>query len=62
MEDVDLVRRLGRRRLVPIDARCFTSAQRYQRDGYIRRPLRNLLCLTLYLAGVPPDRIVRLYG
>jgi rSAM/selenodomain-associated transferase 2 len=62
MEDVDLVRRLGRRRLVPIGARCFTSAQRYQRDGYIRRPLRNLVCLTLYFAGVPPDRIVRLYG
>ena len=62
MEDVDLVRRLGRRRLVPIGARCFTSAQRYQRNGYIRRPLHNLLCLTLYLAGVPPHRIVRLYG
>jgi hypothetical protein len=28
----------------------------------LRRPLRNLLCLSLYLAGVPPARIVRLYG
>jgi rSAM/selenodomain-associated transferase 2 len=62
MEDVDLVRRLGRRRLVPIGARCFTSAQRYRRGGYIRRPLRNLVCLTLYFAGVPPDRIARLYS
>jgi len=62
MEDVDLVRRLGRRRLVPIGARCFASAQRYRRDGYLRRPLRNLLCLGLYFAGVPPSRIVRLYG
>jgi rSAM/selenodomain-associated transferase 2 len=62
MEDVDLVRRLGRRRLVPIRARCFTSAQRYRRDGYILRPLRNLLCLTLYFAGVSPARIVRLYS
>jgi rSAM/selenodomain-associated transferase 2 len=62
MEDVDLVRRLGRRRLAPIRARCFASAQRYRRGGYVRRPLRNLLCLSLYLAGVPPARIVRLYG
>ena len=62
MEDVDLVRRLGRRRLAPIGVRCFASARRYRRDGYVRRPLRNLLCLSLYLAGVPPSRIVRLYG
>jgi rSAM/selenodomain-associated transferase 2 len=62
MEDVDLVRRLGRSRLVPIGARCIASAQRYRRDGYVRRPLRNLLCLGLYFAGVPPARIVQLYG
>jgi rSAM/selenodomain-associated transferase 2 len=62
MEDVDLVRRLGRRRLAAIEARCFASAHRYRRDGYVRRTLRNLLCLSLYLAGVPPSRIVRLYG
>jgi rSAM/selenodomain-associated transferase 2 len=62
MEDVDLVRRLGRRRLARIGVRCIASAQRYRRDGYLRRPLRNLVCLSLYLAGVPPARIVRLYG
>jgi rSAM/selenodomain-associated transferase 2 len=62
MEDVDLVCRLGRRRLARIGARCVASARRYRRDGYCRRPLRNLLCLSLYFAGVPPDRIARLYG
>jgi rSAM/selenodomain-associated transferase 2 len=62
MEDVDLVRRLGRRRLAPIGARCVTSANRYRQDGYWRRPLRNLFCLSLYFAGIPPERIVRLYG
>jgi rSAM/selenodomain-associated transferase 2 len=61
MEDVDLVRRLGRRRLAPIGARCISSPRRYRRGGYWRRPLRNLFCLSLYLAGVSPDRIVRLY-
>jgi rSAM/selenodomain-associated transferase 2 len=62
MEDVDLVRRLGRRRLARLGARAIVSARRYRRDGYLRRPLRNLLCLMLYCAGVPTACIVRLYG
>ena len=62
MEDVDLVRRIGRRRLVALDADAVTSAARYRSDGYLRRPLRNLACLTLYFLGVPPRIIARLYG
>jgi rSAM/selenodomain-associated transferase 2 len=62
MEDVDLIRRLGRNRLVPIAAQAISSARRYRGEGYLRRPLRNLLCLSLYFAGVPPRHIARLYG
>ena len=62
MEDVDLVRRIGRARLALLDAMVISSAHRYRAGGYIRRPLRNLLCLSLYFAGVPPRRIARLYG
>ena len=62
MEDVDLARRLGRRRLTALDAAAATSAEKWERDGWRRRSLRNLLCLSLYLAGVPPRRIARLYG
>jgi rSAM/selenodomain-associated transferase 2 len=62
MEDVDIVRRLGRARLRPIGATMLASARRYRSDGYLRRPLRNLLCLSLYFAGVPPDRIAKIYG
>jgi hypothetical protein len=62
MEDVDLVRRIGRRRLVALDADAVTSAARWERDGYFRRSARNLLCLSLWFAGVPPRLIVRLYG
>jgi rSAM/selenodomain-associated transferase 2 len=62
MEDVDLARRLGRHRLAPIAAQAVSSARRYRRDGYLRRSLRNLLCLSLYFAGVSPARIARLYG
>jgi len=62
MEDVDIVRRIGRRNLVPLAALAVTSARRYERDGWLARPLRNLLCLALYFAGVPPQTISRLYG
>ncbi|HEX3862070.1 MAG TPA: TIGR04283 family arsenosugar biosynthesis glycosyltransferase [Stellaceae bacterium] len=62
MEDVDFVRRLGRRRLMPIAATICASARRYRRDGYLRRPLRNLACLSLYFAGLSPARIARFYG
>jgi rSAM/selenodomain-associated transferase 2 len=62
MEDVDLVRRLGRHRLTALPAVACTSARRYRQGGYIRRPLRNLACLSLYFAGVPPRHIARLYG
>jgi hypothetical protein len=62
MEDVDLVHRLGRNRLRPIGAMMLASARRYRRDGYLRRPLRNLCCLALYVAGVSPARIAKIYG
>jgi rSAM/selenodomain-associated transferase 2 len=61
MEDVDLVRRLGRRRLTALDAAASTSAERWLRDGWLRRSARNLLCLSLWFAGVPPRHIARLY-
>ena len=62
MEDVDLIRRLGRARLTPLDAAALTSATRWERDGWTRRSARNLLCLTLYFLGLPPHLIARLYA
>jgi rSAM/selenodomain-associated transferase 2 len=61
MEDVDMARRLGRRRIVLLRGRAITSALRYRRDGYLRRSARNQLCLVLYLLGVPPTVIDRIY-
>jgi rSAM/selenodomain-associated transferase 2 len=62
MEDVDLVRRIGRQRLVALDAEAKTSAARYARDGWTLRPLRNLFCLSLFALGVPPHLIAWIYG
>ncbi len=45
MEDIDLVRWIGGRRLVLLETPAVTSTARYRRDGYWQRPLRNLVCL-----------------
>ncbi|HEV2865281.1 MAG TPA: TIGR04283 family arsenosugar biosynthesis glycosyltransferase [Allosphingosinicella sp.] len=62
MEDVDLVRRIGGFRIARLPIAAVTSAERWRRDGWLRRSGRNLACLCLYGVGVPPDRIARLYG
>lgn len=62
MEDVALARRLGRRRIAMLGGIAVTSAARYRRDGWWLRPARNLCVLALYLLGLPPRRLRRLYG
>jgi rSAM/selenodomain-associated transferase 2 len=62
MEDVDLIRRIGRRRLGRLRARAVTSAVRYERSGYLKRSLGNLAILALYVLGVAPARLKRFYG
>jgi rSAM/selenodomain-associated transferase 2 len=62
MEDVDLVRRLKRRELVMLKSRAVTSGERYRREGYLARSLRNLGCILLYYLRVPPRVLARIYG
>lgn len=62
MEDVELVRRIGGKRLAALPVDALTSAERYRRDGWWARPVRNLVCLGLWFAGVPAGWIARLYG
>lgn len=61
MEDVEFVRRIGKKRLTGLGVRATTSARRYQRDGFAARILRNLGCLTLYFLRVSPARIAKFY-
>jgi hypothetical protein len=44
---------------LPVD--FITSAEKWQRDGWYARSARNLLCLSLWFAGVSPERIARVY-
>lgn len=62
MEDVDLVRRVGRRRLAALAPRAVTSAARYRREGYLFRAVRNIACQSLWRLGAPDALVRRLYG
>lgn len=62
MEDVEIVRRIGRRRLRRLAARVTTSADRYRRGGWVRRTLRNRALLARFRAGADPEALARDYG
>jgi len=62
LEDLDFIRRLkriGPVRIVPQPVR--TSARRYEQGGVARTVATNWLIWALYLAGVSPHRLSRLY-
>jgi len=61
MEDVDLVRRLGRRRISILNARALTSAESFRRANSLSQIARNQACLGLYLIGVPVGTIAALF-
>lgn len=60
MEDVDFIRRLGRKRLHRFKSFSVTSAERYK-DGYMRRILTNAKCLSLYFRGKDVREIAKIY-
>ncbi len=61
MEDVDIIRRIGRKHLTLLRTPALTSFERYRKGGYFRRIYRNLTCLALYFIGVAPARILQRY-
>lgn len=60
-EDVDIARKLGRRRLISISLPLLTDASKYRRDGYARRTLKNLGLLTRFLSGTSAIELARRY-
>jgi len=61
MEDVGLVRRLGRKRLRALDGKILTRSERFRKAGYFSRTLRNWSLLLRYLMGTDPTRLVKSY-
>jgi rSAM/selenodomain-associated transferase 2 len=61
MEDVEIVRRIGAKRMRLLDAEAITSAEKYRRDGYNRRAWRNLTLTARFLLGADPVELAKSY-
>lgn len=63
MEDVDLMRRIrqARREIMILPRKVRTSPRRWRKEGVYYTTLRNWMLVTLFLAGVSPERLARFY-
>jgi rSAM/selenodomain-associated transferase 2 len=62
-EDLEFSRRLKRAgRVACLRARVTTSARRWSREGVVRTVIRMWLIRAMYLVGVPPARLKRMYS
>jgi rSAM/selenodomain-associated transferase 2 len=63
MEDVEFMRRIKRQggRIIIFREPVLTSGRRWEEEGLLFGTLRNWSLVTLYLCGVPPERLARFY-
>ncbi|WP_438994634.1 TIGR04283 family arsenosugar biosynthesis glycosyltransferase [Pseudemcibacter sp.] len=61
MEDVDIIKRIGSARLIVGSDEVITSAEKYNKYGYLLRMIWNGFCLLLYNLGVDPATIKKIY-
>ena len=64
LEDVEIMRRIKKRgeKIVFLNHPVRTAARRWEKDGAIKRTLRNRLLVFLYCAGMAPERLAKFYS
>lgn len=62
LEDMDLLRRIGRKHITFLDSRATVGGERYRQTGYASHIARGQLCLLLYVCGVPVRTIAAVSG
>ena len=61
MEDVKLIRAIGKSRLALLSAEARTGADKYERDGWRKRSAKNLYLLARYYCGASPGKLAGKY-
>ncbi|MGD0283471.1 MAG: glycosyl transferase family 2, partial [Dissulfurispiraceae bacterium] len=63
MEDVELMRRIKKTgdKIYIIPEKVKTSPRRWEKEGIVYCTLRNWTLITLYFAGMPPEKLVKFY-
>ena len=62
MEDVQIIRAIGKSRLSILSAEARTDASKYERDGWRKRSWRNAFLITRYLLGANPEKLAKSYS
>ena len=62
MEDVQIVRAIGKARLHLLSAEARTDASKYERDGWRKRSWRNALLVMRYFLGARPEKLAKSYS
>lgn len=61
MEDVKISRALGKSHIAVLSAEARTGAEKYERDGWRRRSLKNIWLLARYMCGADPEKLAKAY-
>lgn len=61
MEDVALVRAIGKKRITLLSAEARTSAEKYERDGWRKRAYGNAGLIVRYFMGADPEALAKSY-
>jgi rSAM/selenodomain-associated transferase 2 len=61
-EDVDIIRKIGRKRLTWVKCNILTDASKYERDGYFRRGWRNIKLARRFFKGESADVLCQEYN
>lgn len=59
MEDVEIIRRIGRQRLTLLETEAVSSAEEHRRGGYDKRAWRNIVLVARYLMGADPVELAK---
>jgi rSAM/selenodomain-associated transferase 2 len=62
MEDLKIVRTIGKTRLTILSAEARTDASKYDRDGWRKRSWRNAILVTRYFLGASPEKLAKSYS
>ncbi|MEL6861101.1 MAG: TIGR04283 family arsenosugar biosynthesis glycosyltransferase [Pseudomonadota bacterium] len=62
MEDVQIIRAIGKTRLSILSAEARTDASKYDRDGWRKRSWHNAFLITRYFLGADPEKLAKSYS
>ena len=61
MEDVAIAKAIGKKRLRVLKTKATTSAEKYQREGWWKRIIRNIWLISRYQLGASPEKLAKHY-